>query len=79
MPRSNRNLIEGERQGALFIRLTAPPIGDRANDSLRHLLADCLNVPVSAVRIVSGQKTRTKRIEIAGVTRTEILALLNKE
>jgi len=78
LPRSNRNAIEGERQGALTIRLTAPPIDDRANDALRQLLAGCLNVSVSAVRIVSGKKSRTKRIEIAGVTRTEVLALLNK-
>jgi len=78
MPRSNRNAIEGERQSALTVRLTAPPIEDRANDSLRHLLAERLNVPVSAVRIVSGKKSRTKRVEIAGVTRTEVLALLHK-
>jgi uncharacterized protein (TIGR00251 family) len=76
-PRSKRNAIEGERQGALTIRLTAPPLEDRANDSLRHLLAERLNVPVSAVRIVSGKKSRTKRVEIAGVTRTEVLALLH--
>jgi len=78
MPRSNRNAIEGERQSALIIRLTAPPIEDRANHSLRHLLAERLNVPVSAVRIVSGKKSRNKRVEIAGVTRTEVLALLHK-
>jgi uncharacterized protein len=77
-PRSNRNGIEGERQGALKIRLTAPPIDDRANDSLRHLLAERLNVRVSAVRIVAGEKSRTKRVEIQGVTRTQVLGLLNQ-
>jgi len=78
MPRSNRNAIEGERQGALAIRLTAPPIDNRANDSLRHLLAERLNVPVSAVRIVSGKKGRIKRVEIAGVAHAEVLALLSR-
>lgn len=76
-PRSSRNAIEGEYNGALKVRLTAPPIEDRANDALRRLLAERLNVPVSAVRIVSGEKSRTKRVEIAGVTRAQVLALLD--
>lgn len=78
VPRSGRNAIEGEHQGALKIRLIAPPVDDRANDSLRHLLAERLNVRVSAVRIVAGEKSRTKRVQIAGVTPTQVLALLNE-
>jgi uncharacterized protein len=77
-PRSGRNAIEGEYRGALRIRLTAAPTDDRANDSLRHLLAERLNVRVSAVRIVAGQKSRTKRVEIAGVTSAQVLALLSE-
>jgi uncharacterized protein len=75
-PRSSRNATEGEYQGALKVRLTAPPVDDRANDALRRLLAERLNVPISAVRIVSGEKSRTKRVEIAGVTRAQVLALV---
>jgi len=75
-PRANRDAIEGEHQGALKLRLTAPPVDDRANDALRRLLAERLKAPVSAVRIVAGEKSRTKRVEIAGATREQILALL---
>jgi uncharacterized protein len=75
-PRSRRNQIEGERQGALQIRLTAPPVDDCANDSLRRLLAERLNVPLSAVRIVAGERSRMKRVEIRGVTRAQVLKLL---
>lgn len=75
-PRASRDAIEDENQGALKVRLTAPPVDDRANDALRRLLAERLNVPISAVRIVAGEKSRTKRVEIAGVTRTQILSLL---
>jgi uncharacterized protein len=74
-PRASRDAIEGEYQGALKVRLTAPPVDDRANDALRRLLADRLNVPMSAVRIVAGQKSRTKRISIAGVTKAQVGAL----
>ena len=65
-PRASRDAIEGEYQGALKVRLTAPPVDDRANDALRRLLAARLNVPVSAVRILAGVKSRTKRVAVTG-------------
>jgi uncharacterized protein len=74
-PRASRDAIEGEYQGALKVRLTAPPVEDRANDALRRLLAARLNVPVSAVRIVGGEKSRNKRVSVAGVTRAQVAAL----
>ncbi|MBZ5694734.1 MAG: DUF167 domain-containing protein [Acidobacteriia bacterium] len=76
-PRSSRDAIEGEYQGALKVRLTAPPVDDRANDALRRLLAGRLKVPVSAVRILAGEKNRTKRVAIAGVSCAQVLALLS--
>lgn len=67
-PRASRDEIAGEYQGGLKIRLTAPPVDDRANEALRKLLAARLKVPLSAVRIASGERSRTKRVEIRGVT-----------
>jgi uncharacterized protein len=75
MPRASRNAIEGKFQGALKVRLTAPPVDDRANTALRRLLAKHLNVPVSAVRIVAGGKTRMKRVSVAGARLAQITAL----
>lgn len=75
-PRASRDAIEGEHGGALRIRLTAPPVDDRANESMRRLLAERLKVPLSAVRIVAGEKSRTKRVAVSGVTREQVLALL---
>jgi uncharacterized protein (TIGR00251 family) len=75
-PRASRDAIEGEHAGSLKVRLTAPPVEDRANESLRRLLAKRLAVPLSAVRIVAGEKSRTKRIAISGLTRSHIRALL---
>lgn len=76
IPRASRDAIEGEYQGALKVRLTAPPIEDRANDALRRLLAARLNVPVSAVRIVGGEKNRNKRVSVVGVTRARVVFLV---
>jgi hypothetical protein len=75
-PRASRDAIEGEYQGALRVRLTAPPVEDRANDALRRLFAARLNVPVSAVRIVGGEKSRNKRVAVAGVTRAQVISLV---
>jgi uncharacterized protein (TIGR00251 family) len=79
-PRASRDAIEGEYRsdsgGALKVRLTAPPVEDRANEALRRLLAERLKVPVSSVRIVAGEKSRNKRVAIAGVSRAQILDLL---
>ena len=74
-PRASRDGIEGEHAGALKVRLTAPPVEGRANESLRRILAERLNAPVSAVRIVSGENSRNKRVAVAGITREEVLAL----
>lgn len=74
-PRASRDAITGERQGALHVRLTAPPVDDRANDACRRILAECLNIPVSAVRILSGERSRTKRVEIRGVTAEQVSRL----
>lgn len=75
VPRSSRDAIEGEHGGTLKVKVTAPPVEDRANAALRRLLAERLKVPVSAVRIVAGERSRNKRVAIAGVSRERIEAL----
>ena len=74
-PRASRDEIAGEWQDALKIRLTAPPVDDRANEALRRLLAARLKVPLSAVRIAAGEHSRTKRVEVRGVTAGAVRAL----
>ena len=74
-PRASRDAIEGEHGDALKIRLTVPPVDDRADQALGQLLAERLNVPRAAVRIVAGEKSRRKRVIVAGVKREQVLAL----
>jgi uncharacterized protein (TIGR00251 family) len=75
-PRASKDEIAGEMGGALKVRLRAPAVEGRANEALVEFLAQLLKRPRSAVRILSGERSRTKRIEIHGVTRQQILALL---
>jgi uncharacterized protein (TIGR00251 family) len=75
-PRASKDEIAGEMGGALKVRLRAPAVEDRANEALVEFLAQLLKTSRSAVRILSGERSRTKRVEIFGVTRQQILALL---
>ena len=75
-PRASRDAIDGEYQGALKVRLTAPLVDSRANDALRKFLAANLNVPSSAVKIIAGEKSRTKRLLVTGITRAQAQQLL---
>jgi uncharacterized protein len=75
-PRASRDEIVGEWQDGLKVRLTAPPVDDRANLALRRLLASRLKVPLAAVRIATGEHNRSKRVEIRGVTAGMVHSLI---
>lgn len=66
-PRASRSGLDGPRDGALRVRLNAPPVDGAANDALVALLADVFDVPKRAVTIVSGQTSRSKRVRVSGI------------
>jgi uncharacterized protein (TIGR00251 family) len=74
-PRASRDEVGGEWEGALKVRLTAPPVDSKANEALCRLLAKYLKVPAGAVRLLSGERSRTKRVEVDGIAAEEIRAL----
>jgi uncharacterized protein (TIGR00251 family) len=78
-PRASKDEIAGEMDGALKIRLCAPAVEDRANEALIEFLARTLNTSKAAVRILSGERSRTKRIEVRGVTTDQVQQLLIQE
>ena len=77
--RASKDEIAGEMGDALKVRLRAPAAEDRANEALVDFLAELLKTPRSAVSILSGERSRVKRIEIRGVTRQQVLNLLAHE
>lgn len=78
IPRAPRTRVDGERGGAILIRLAAPPVDGAANDALVSFLSDTLRVPQRDVAIVSGDKSRDKRVQITGLDETAIRARLLK-
>jgi len=75
-PRASKDEIAGTLEGALKIRLRAPALENRANQALVEFLSSLLKTSKSAVRIQSGEHGRNKRVEIRGVTRRQVLDLL---
>lgn len=61
-PRASANAVGGERDGALLVRVTAPPVEGKANDAVLALLAEALDLPRSAIRLERGGAARTKRV-----------------
>ena len=61
-PRSSKNMIAGLHNNALKIKLTSPPVDGAANKMCIQYLAKCLKIPKSSIEIVSGHKSRTKRL-----------------
>jgi uncharacterized protein (TIGR00251 family) len=78
-PRASKDEIGGEIAGALKIRLQAPALEGGANEALIEFLATLLKTPKSAVRILSGERSRLKRLEIRGVTKQQIERLITHD
>jgi uncharacterized protein (TIGR00251 family) len=78
-PRASKDEISGAMDGALKIRLRAPALEDRANEALCEYLAELLKTPKAAVRILSGHHSRSKRVEVRGVTEQQVLALVSHQ
>ena len=75
-PRASKDEIAGVMGGALKVRLRKPALAGRANEALCEFLAELLKTPKAAVRILSGHQNRSKRVEVLGVTREQVLGLV---
>ena len=67
IPRAGRSGIAGTRDGALLVRLNAPPVEDAANDELVKVIAGALGVPTRSLTIISGARSRNKRVRVSGI------------
>ena len=67
-PRASRSAIAGEVDGALKVRLAAPPVDGEANEELIQLLSKLFKAPRAQIAIRSGQTSRNKLIVVEGVS-----------
>ena len=76
VPGARKTGADGLFDGALRVRLSAPPVDGKANEALLGFLADALGVPRSRLELVSGQTSRKKRVAVAGLAPAEAVARL---
>lgn len=75
-PGAKKTEIVGLHGEALKLRLAAPPVDGKANAALLEFLARKVGASRSALELVSGQTSRTKRVRIEGFAADELQALL---
>ena len=74
IPRASKSTIAGRRGDAILVRVAAPPVEGAANEALIELLAKALAIPKRNISIVAGERSRDKRISIAGMSDAELSA-----
>jgi uncharacterized protein (TIGR00251 family) len=77
IPRAGHAGIAGVRGDALLVRIASAPVDGAANDALIAFLAALLDCPRRDVAIVSGQKSRDKRIVVSGLSVDRVTAKLS--
>jgi len=78
IPRARKTAIAGLRDDAVVVRLAAPPVEGAANDALVAFVAEWLAVPRRAVHILSGGRSRRKRLAVDGASADLIRARLDR-
>lgn len=77
-PGAKRNKIEGPYgEGAIRVRVTAPPVDGEANAETERLLATLLEVPRSDVCVIRGASSRNKTLLVRGLEPAEVRAALD--
>ena len=63
-PNARRTGADGLHDGALRVRLAAPPVDGKANEALTTWLASQLGLPKRAVQVLHGISARRKQLTI---------------
>lgn len=71
-PRASINRIQGLHGEAIKIRLQAPPVDGKANETLIGFLAETLGIPPRQITLLSGQSSRQKRLSLQGITARQV-------
>jgi uncharacterized protein (TIGR00251 family) len=79
VPRASRSGVVGEHDGALRVRVAAPPVEGAANEELIRTLAHAFNVPKRSVEIRSGHASKLKQVRVSGVERRALETLVMKK
>jgi uncharacterized protein (TIGR00251 family) len=71
LPKSGRDEIRGFVNGILRVRISAPPVGGKANERLIELISRIMEVPRLNIAIIKGRTSRIKTIRVEGVSQAK--------
>ncbi len=77
VPRAARTELAGEMGDAVKVRVSSPPVDGTANAELIKFLAKMLGVAKGDIEIVSGQASKTKRVQVTGVTGEQLRKIIS--
>ena len=66
-PKASKNQIVGPYRDGIKVRVTAPPVGGKANEALLRFLATSLDLSPSQVEILKGHHSREKVLRFSGI------------
>ncbi len=75
-PKAAKNEVIGPHNGAVKIKITAPPIEGRANEAIIEFLSELFKIPKRSIQLYRGGTSRNKIFELEGVTVEEARAVL---
>lgn len=75
-PRATQNRITGLQDGALKLRLSAPPVDGKANRAVLAFFAELFHQPKSGLSLLSGEQSRRKTVLVSGMSEAAIRTLL---
>ena len=78
-PNARRTELVGWHDGALRVRLAAPPVDGAANDALRRWLADALGLPQNRIRLIRGETARRKQLQVLEMDTQAVLSWLQQQ
>lgn len=78
VPSASGDGIVGWLGDTLKVRVSAPPEKGKANKAVRALIARSLGISIRSVEIVAGDTSRTKRVDLRGVSAEHLEKVLGK-
>jgi uncharacterized protein len=77
LPRAKRSELAGVHNGALKLKVTAPPVDDAANRAIIDFFSGLLGVSKSSLSIPTGAKSRDKTLQIKGLALSRFFELID--
>jgi uncharacterized protein len=77
LPRAKCGELAGLHNGALKVKVMAPPVENAANRAVIDLFSELLGISKSNLKILAGNKSREKVLQIKGLSMVDFLKIIS--